>query len=145
MRRGVRGRPTPGILSPEVVIRDQPLRVIEAVRQGVTIAGDARFGLLAALLERVLVLLEAARTEESAQQSLPLAVRGEQKPREAVLGQEDHLKELLLRERKDLVERLADIARTCRAALPPALNSSATSVGSSGPLWSLRRRFSPVS
>ena len=76
-------------------------------------ARAAEFGLepLEAQLQRVVVLGEAARAEQRAQQRLPLLASREQELLEAVLREQDDLQELLLRELHDLGDLRADGAQ----------------------------------
>ena len=97
--------------------RRQRLRLLEVGDEGLVLEGIASLGVLAALLERALVLLEAPRAEQGAQQRLALVVLCEQEAREPVLSEQDHLQELLLVQPQDLVEQHADVPRAGRAAL----------------------------
>ena len=71
-----------------------------------------------ALLEVVAVLLEPAGAEQRAKKRLALIAGREQKARELVLREQDHLLELLRAEPKHLAERDADIARLRGATHP---------------------------
>ncbi len=88
----------------EIVLGDDRLSVAELRLQECTIGIDGQLRRAAALLECLLVLLVAPRAEESAQQRLAIVVSREQELGEAVLGEQDHLQELVAIEPEDLVE-----------------------------------------
>ena len=71
-----------------------------------------------ALLEVVAVLLEPAGAEQRAKKRLALIAGREQKARELVLREQDHLLELLRAEPEHVAERDADIARLRGATHP---------------------------
>ncbi|KXZ58648.1 hypothetical protein Mlaev_02474 [Microbacterium laevaniformans] len=106
----------------EIVSSGQPLTLLEERARTRVDSSQSRLRLSAPAIELITVLLESTRTEERAQQALALLTGGEQKPRELVLRQKDHLLELLRVQTEDLAESLADRARFRRAPDPSSLD-----------------------
>ena len=76
-------------------------------------------GLAAAFVEPLLVVLVDLGAEQRSEHPLPVGVSGQQELRETVLGEQDHLQELLVGKADDLVDRVAHVARTRRITYPP--------------------------
>ena len=119
---------TPGSQSLEVhcLLGKQPPRLppesLEVTLQALQLRGVPLLfplRLASALVESLLVVLIDLRAEQRSQHPLPIGVARQQKLREAVLGEKDHLQELLVRQAHHLIDRVAHISRSRCVPDPP--------------------------
>jgi hypothetical protein len=94
--------------------------LVEDRVQADPLIANAGLGAFAALVERLLVLLEAACAEKGAQQPLPVVVLREQELREASLREQDDLLELLAIHTDDVADARVDLFLLRRDADPLA-------------------------